>query len=128
MILGAWPVYHDPAIGHLFSIPADADPLSRQQIAALRAFRTMQSEYLDACRRSSFDLQPNSERVQLVAPRRALARIAMKLLRIGLNARDLLRQLDAVNARLASPLPSAAIRDVAIWAANARRGVRHGGR
>ncbi len=54
-------------------------------------------------------------------PRRQLARLAIRLLRTGTTAGELLRQLDAANATLHEPVTSSTVGEVAIWAASAVR-------
>jgi hypothetical protein len=58
-------------------------------------------------------------RMRGAAPRKALAKLALRLLRQGMGGRALLHRLDEANGTLSSPLPADAVGDVALWAAAA---------
>ena len=65
------------------------------------------------------------ERPRPDTPRRRVARLAMRLLRAGVGGRELLRQLDAANSSLDTPLAADVVGDVATWAANAVKAGPH---
>jgi hypothetical protein len=66
-----------------------------------------------------------ADRRRRSTPRRQLAGLALRLLRGGIGGRELLRQLDAANATLETPLAPDAVGALAVWAAGQVRGQPH---
>lgn len=54
-------------------------------------------------------------------PRRVLSRLTIRLIRNGAPGDEVLRLLDAANARLSQPLARAVLRDIVLWAARTAR-------
>lgn len=60
--------------------------------------------------------------------RRRLSRLAIRLLRDGCGARELLAELDVANAALPAPLDAEAVGGIAVWASSVVREARHAAR
>ncbi len=70
--------------------------------------------------------EPSRARRNADPCRKEIARLAMRLLRGGIGAREFLARLHAYNEALPEPLSASIVESTALWAAEQRAGARHG--